>query len=151
MVQNLAPALGKQVTAMPQYSQFQPKPYRPRMSAYWYFDRWPYLRFILREASSFFVAYFAVLMLMQIAALNAGPSAYAKFEACLSTPPMLILNGFTLLFLLLHTVTWFNLVPRVMLREMRGKTMPEIAAAAPGYIAWIGASIIVALFALRII
>jgi len=151
MVQNLAPALGKQVTAMPQYSQFQPKPYRPRMSAYWYFDRWPYLRFILREASSFFVAYFAVLMLVQIAALNAGPTAYANFEACLRTPLMLILNGVTLLFLLLHAATWFNLVPRVMLREMRGKMTPEIAAATPGYVAWIGASIIVALFALRII
>jgi fumarate reductase subunit C len=64
---------------------------------------------------------------------------------------MLILNGITLLFLLLHAATWFNLVPRVMLREMRGKMTPEITAAAPGYIAWIGASIIVALFALRII
>src|SRR5260370_33349463 len=89
MVQNLAPALGKQVTAMPQYNQFRPKPYRPRMSAYWHFDRWPYLRFILREASSFFVAYFASLMLVQIAAFTAGSPAYAKFVACLKTLLML--------------------------------------------------------------
>src|SRR5258708_12726216 len=102
MVQNLAPALGKQVTAMPQYNQFQPKPYRPRMSAYWYFDRWPYLRFILREASSFFVAYFAVLMLVQIAALNGGPTAYANFEAFLRTPLTLLPTGAPFLFLLLH-------------------------------------------------
>jgi fumarate reductase subunit C len=136
---------------MPQYRQFQPKPYQPQMSAYWYFDRWPYLRFVLREASSFFVAYFAGLILFQVAALSGGPSRYAKFEECMRSPLMIILNGLTLAFLLLHAVTWFNLVPRVMMRQVLGKSIPDPVAAAPNYLIWLGATAIIGLFILRII
>lgn len=136
---------------MPQYSQFQPKPYHPRMSAFWYFDRWPYLLFILREVSSFFVAYFAALILVQVCALSAGPDAYAGFQACMRNPLMIILNAVTLLFLLLHGVTWFLLVPRVMVREVLGKPFPDILAAAPNFFVWIGASAIIGLFILRIL
>ena len=151
MVQDLAAALGEQVIAMPQYSEFQPKPYRPRMSAYWYFDRWPYLKFMLREASSFFVAYSAVMILLNIAALESGPSAVTRWEACLRSPGMLIFNAIALAFVLLHTVTWFNLVPRVMARQVLGKPVPDMMVAAPNYIIWLLASLIVALFALRIV
>jgi fumarate reductase subunit C len=136
---------------MPQYSQFQPKPYRPRMSAFWYFDRWPYLLFVLREFSSFFVAYFAVLILVQIAALSAGAAAYARFEACLRNPLIIILNTVTLLFLLLHAVTWFNLVPRVMMRQVLGRQLPGSMVSVPNYFVLIGASAIVGLFILRIL
>lgn len=136
---------------MPQYSQFQPKPYRPRMSAFWYFDRWPFLLFILRELSSFFVAYFAVLVLVQVCALSAGPTAYAGFQACLRNPLMIILNAVTLLFVLLHAVTWFNLVPRVMVREVTGRQLSDFLVASPNYFVFVGASAIVALFILRIL
>ncbi len=136
---------------MPQYSQFQPKPYRPRMSAFWYFDRWPYLLFVLREISSFFVAYFAVLVLVQIYALSADPTVYAAFQACMRNPLMIILNAVTLLFMLLHAATWFNLVPRVMAREMTGRQLSDLMVAAPNYFVFFGASVIIALFILRIL
>lgn len=136
---------------MPQYSEFQPKPYRPCVSAFWYFDRWPYLLFILRELSSFFVAYFAVLILVQIYALSAGPTAYANFQACMRNPLMIVLNGVTLLFLLLHAATWFNLVPRVMVRQVTGRPLSDFMVAAPNYFVFIGASVIVALFILRVL
>jgi Fumarate reductase subunit C len=55
---------------MPQYTQYQPKAYEPKMSAYWWLDQWHYLRYALREASSFFVGYFAIITLIQIAALD---------------------------------------------------------------------------------
>ena len=67
---------------MPQYRQFQPRAYQPKMSAYWYFDRWPYLKFMLREASSVFVAWFAVVILLQLNALISGAAAYANFQRC---------------------------------------------------------------------
>ncbi len=121
------------------------------MSPYWYFDRWHYLRFLLREASSLFVAYFAVLMLVNIAALANGPTAYARFEATLASPVFIITNAVALLFLLLHTVTWFSLVPRVMARQVLGKAIPDAVAALPNYLIWFAASLVVALFALRII
>lgn len=135
---------------MPQYTQYQPKVYRPRMSAYWWLDQWHYLRYALREASSFFVAYFAVVILVQIAALNAGPGRYAAFQACMRSPLMIVLNAIALAFLLLHAVTWFNLVPRVMVRQISGRPLPDTIASTPNFFIWIGASVIVALFILGI-
>jgi fumarate reductase subunit C len=136
---------------MPQYSQFQPKPYERPMSPFWYFDRWPYLKFILRESSSFFVAYFAVVILIHICAISSGPSSYAAFSAWMRTPTMITVNLIAFVFVVFHTVTWFMLVPRVMVRQVMGRSLPEMAAAAPNYAVWAVLSIVVALFALRVI
>ena len=136
---------------MPQYRQFQPKPYEPRMSPFWYFDRWPYLKFMLREASSVFVAYFAVITLVQIAAINGGPVAYAKFNALMAMPLMICLNILAFAFVCFHAITWFMLVPRVMMRQVLGRPTPDMMAAAPNFAIWLAASVIVAIFALRLL
>ena len=135
---------------MPQYTTFQPKPYRPRMSAYWYLDQWHYLRYALRESSSFFVAYFGAIMLLQIHALHAGPTHYAHFQAFMRCPAMIIINLVALAFFLLHAFTWFNLVPRVVVRQMLGKPTPNILSSAPNFAVWFGASVFVALFILGV-
>jgi fumarate reductase subunit C len=136
---------------MPQYRQFQPKAYLPEMRAYWYFDRWPYLKFMLREASSVFVAWFAVAMLLQLKALISGPTAYANFQQWMATPVVFIVNVITLVFVCFHAITWFMLVPRVMAREVLRRPTPELMAAAPNFGIWLVASVIIALFALRVI
>lgn len=134
---------------MPQYRTYQPQPYRPRMSPYWYMDRWPYLKFMVREASCIFVAYFAVVMLLQIRAIEHGTLAYAHFHHLMSCPAVLILNAIALILIAFHAVTWFALVPRVFIRHMVGPKIPDVFANAPNYGAWFVASLIVALFALR--
>jgi fumarate reductase subunit C len=105
----------------------------------------------MRESSSFFVAYFAVVTLVQIAALEAGPTRYAHFQAMMRCPGMIVLNAIALAFILLHAVTWFTLVPRVALRQVLGKPTPDIIASAPNFMVWFGASLIVALFILGVI
>ncbi len=136
---------------MPQYSTFQPKPYRPRMSPYWYFERWPYLKFMVRELSCVFVAYFAVVMLFQIHAISAGPGAYARFAACMRCPLILDLNAIALVFIVFHAVTWFALVPRVFVRDVMGPGIPDVVTMLPNFGAWFVASAIVAAFILRLI
>jgi fumarate reductase subunit C len=136
---------------MPQYRQFQPKAYRPEMRAYWYFDRWPYLKFMLREASSVFVGWFAVVMLLQLNALISGPAAYSNFQRWMATPAVFIVNILAFVFVCFHAITWFMLVPRVMTRAVLRKSTPELLSAAPNFGIWLVASVIVALFALRVI
>ena len=43
------------------------------------------------------------------------------------------------------------LVPRVMARQVLGRPTPEMMSAAPNFGIWLAASVIVALFALRVI
>lgn len=125
---------------VPAYTRHHPKWYRARVSTYWWIWKRAYRKFILRELSSIFVAWFVVLTLRQIRALARGPEAYAQFQAWLKSPLLIVLNGVSLLFLLFHTVTWFNLTPRAMAIRVRGKRVPDLLVAAPNYVAWLAIS-----------
>jgi fumarate reductase subunit C len=132
---------------MPQYKTFQPAQYRPKISPYWFFERWPYLKFMVRELSCVFVAYWAVVMLVQIWSIERGAGAYIRFEHWMSNPGILILNALSLFFIMFHAVTWFMLVPRVFVRQLLGTSaIPDEVAAAPSFGAWAIASIVVGLF-----
>jgi fumarate reductase subunit C len=119
------------------------------VSTYWWLWRWAYLKFILRELSSVFVAYFVVLVLLQLQALRQGPEAYAAFQAWLKMPWVLALNAISLVFVLFHTITWFNLAPRAMVVRMRGKRMPDRWVAGSNYVAWLVVSVVAAWLVLR--
>jgi fumarate reductase subunit C len=136
---------------MPRYAVYQPKLLQPQMSPYWYFDRWPYLRFMLREASCLFVAYFAVIMLVGINAIEHGPTAYAHYQATMRHPIFLIVNAISFILISFHAVTWFMLVPRVFMRHVLGFSIPDQLNAAPNFGVWVVASIVIALFVLRVI
>ena len=128
----------------PSYTEFHPKWHRTRVSTYWWLGRWPYVKFIARETSSIFVAFFVVMTLLQIRALSHGPQAYQAFQERLQTPPVLVLNIIVLFFVLFHTSTWFNLTPRAMVVRLRGKKLPDVMIIAPNYIGWLIVSGVIA-------
>ena len=119
------------------HNEYHPRWYRERVSTYWWLWRWPYLKFVLRELSSVFVAWFVVLTLLQIRALGQGEFAYAELQAWLRTPVVAMLNAVSFLFVLFHSITWFNLAPRAMAFRIGGKRIPDIFIAAPIYVAWV--------------
>src|SRR5579863_9811658 len=93
-------------------TEYLPKSYHPRVSTFWWLARWAYLKFILREASSVFVAWAVVVTLLQIRALTRGPAAYADFQNWLLNPLVLAMNIVSFFFVIFHAVTWFNLTPK---------------------------------------
>jgi fumarate reductase subunit C len=96
-----------------------------------------------------FVAYFVVLLLLQLRALSHGPEAYAAFQAWLKAPHVIALNGVSLLFVLFHTITWFNLAPRAMVVRVRGKRLPDLVIAGSNYVAWLVVSVAMAWLILK--
>lgn len=131
------------------YTELHPRWHRTRVSTWWWLARWSYFKFILRELSSIFVAYFVAITLLQVRALSNGPEAYAAFQSWLGRPYVIGLNALSFFFVLFHAITWFNLAPRAMVVRMRGKRVPDLAIAAANYAAWVGASAVVAWFVLR--
>jgi fumarate reductase subunit C len=130
-------------------AEYVPRSYRPRVSTYWWVARWAYLKFILREISSVFVAWVVVVTLLQVRALTRGPVAYAEFQTWLVNPFIMALNAISAFFILFHVVTWFNLTPKAMVVRMRGKRLPGVAVAAPNYVVWVLVSAAVAWILLR--
>jgi len=130
--------------AAPLHTEFHPRWYRRRVSTWWWLGSWPYLRFILRELSSVFVAYAVAILAWQLWAIARGPDAFAAVLQALRSPGLLALSGVSLLFVLFHAVTWFAAGPRALVLRLGGRRVPEAWIAAAGYAAWAGASAIVA-------
>lgn len=133
----------------PAYTKYHPQWYRARVSTYWWSRQWAYFKFILRELSSVFVAYFVVITLLQIRALAHGPAAYAEFQERLKTPILVAFNGISFFFVLFHAVTWFNLAPKAMAIRVRGRRVPDFLILLPNYVAWLAISAVVAWLLLR--
>ena len=131
------------------YTPFHPRWYRPHVSVYWWLGEWHYLKFILRELSSVAVATFVIETLFMLSALRDGPEAYAHFQQCMRNPLLIMLNVVSFLFIVFHTITWFNLAPSAMPVRMGGKRVPGALIAAPSYVAWIVVSGFVCWLVLR--
>jgi fumarate reductase subunit C len=133
----------------PNYTEYHPRWYRPRVSVYWWLGHWRYMKFVLRELTSVFVAIVVAITLLQLRALRSGPDAYARFQHRLQTPALIALSVISLFFVVFHTITWFNLTPRAMVIRLRGKRLPDFLVAAPNYAVWIALSGAIAWLVLR--
>ena len=130
----------------PGYTPYHPRWYRPRVSTYWWLHQWSYLKFVLRELSSVFVAFFVVTTLLLLRAVSLGPQAYSDFLTWMKNPLVIALNAISLLFVVFHTMTWFHLAPRAMPVRLRGRNIPEVLIVATNYAAWLLISGVVAWF-----
>lgn len=120
----------------PDYQIYHPRWYRPGVSIYWWLRRGTYVAFILREISAVFVAWFIVYLLMLLHALSQGAESYQQFMGWSAGVGILILNIVTLIFVLIHAVTWFNLAPQAMAVRLGGKRVPDILISGSNYGAW---------------
>src|SRR5262245_60120396 len=116
------------------------RPYRAPVPLLWWLKRRSYLMFVAREVSSLFVAWFVVFLLLLVRAVAQGPAAYERFLDLSANPFVLGLNVVALLFVLLHTVTWFNLAPSAMVVKVRGRRLPAMLIVAAHFAAWAAVS-----------
>lgn len=137
------------MSAEVRYTPYHPKWYRRRVSVWWWLQKPVYTVFVLRELTSVFVAFFALLLLWQVRAVAQGPEAYAQFLARLRNPLVFALNSVALLFVLFHAITWFNLAPKAMVVRLGGKRVPDRIIAAANYAACLVLSAAVAWILLR--
>ena len=130
------------------YTDYHPRWHRSRVSTYWWLWRGSYLAFITRELSSLFVAWAVVYLLLLIHAVGDGASSYEAFLRWAGRPPVLLLNVVTLLLVVFHAVTWFNLAPQAMVVHIGRRRVPGSLITASNYVAWALASALVALLVL---
>ncbi len=137
------------MSAAPRYTLYHPRWYRRRVSVWWWLQNRSYTRFVLRELTSVFVAFFAVVYLWQLRAIAQGPEAYVQFLARLKTPLFLALDTVAFFFVLFHAITWFNLTPKAMVLRLSGKRVPDGVIVGLNYAAWLVLSGAVAFLLLR--
>ena len=107
--------------------------YRRPISILWWTRKRTYFVFVMRELSSIFIAWFVVYLLLFLYAVGQGEADYRRFLDWAAAPWVIALNVVALVFVLLHTVTWFNLTPQAMDVRVGGRPVPSFHIIAGQY------------------
>jgi fumarate reductase subunit C len=118
--------------------------YQRRFPRTWWLANQRYLLFMVREVSSLFLAPFAVLYLVQIAVLAGGPDGYGGFIDATASPGWIAFGVIVLAFALVHSVTWMFQSASIFM-QLGMLRAPRALLIVLGFLAWIGASVLVAL------
>ena len=129
----------------PMYYKGYPKLYFKRKPIFWWTKKWAHMRFILRELTSVAVAWFSLILIFMIRSLRNGPDEYARFERVMEHPLVMVINVVALVFLIYHSITWFNLAPKAMVIRIGTNKVPGMLIAGLNYVAWLIVSIAVVL------
>ena len=114
----------------------------------WWLKRKPYVLFMIRELTSIFVAGYCIFLLVFVYKLTQGADIYGNFIDVLKSPSSVALHLITLVFVLYHTITWFNLTPKILVLYKGEERISQGLVAGTFYAGWIVVSVIVALFVL---
>ena len=109
----------------------------------WWNRRWAYRLVLLRELSAFAVAGYLVLLLLLVASVREGESAFADHLDVLKNPLLWIVHAVLLGLAQFHTSTWFRLVPKAMPLKLGGWRVPGELLIAGVNGAWLAVSIVV--------
>ena len=127
----------------PAHTAFHPRWYRQPVSSWWWLKSRSSLLFILREVSSLFVGWFVVFLLLLVRAVSNGDASYQEFLNWAARPEILLLNVVSLVFVVYHAVTWFNLAPQAMVVQLGDRRVPGLLIAASNYAAWVVVSVFI--------
>lgn len=125
----------------------RPQPYQPRMSLLWWVKRPGYLRYMLRELTCIWIAAYIGVVIVGLYRLGQGPEAWEGFREALSSAPGVAFQVVALLFVLYHTVTWFQLAPRTMPIYRDGRRVSDRWIQAAHYATWILVSALILILA----
>ncbi len=119
-------------------------PYRRAVSNTWWLQRRAYLLFMIREITSVFAAGYCVFLLVLLYGLGQGPETYSATLDLLKTPLVVVLQAIMLIFVLYHTITWFNLTPKIVVLRIKGERVSPLLIAGSIYGGWIVLSLVIA-------
>ena len=109
----------------------------------WWNRSWPYRIFLLRELSAIFVAIYMVLLLVLVQQVRAGEGSFEDYLDVLQNPILWAFHIVALAFALLHTVTWFQAVPKALPLKIGGRRVPPLQLIAGNYLIWTIVSVVV--------
>ena len=115
------------------------RPYvRPMSKTTWYMRNGRYKLYMLREMTSFLVAFYTFLTIYALAALSANSAdAWNNFISSQQSTVMVVFHAVALLYFLFYqTFPWFKLAPKAMPVQIGEKKLPGSYIVIGHYVAW---------------
>ena len=116
------------------------RPYvRPISKTTWYMRNGRYKIYVLRELTSFLVAFYSFFTICALAIIASGDAArWDSFIAAQQTTGWIVFHSLALLyFLFFQTFPWFKLAPKAMPVQVGDKKLPDSYIIIGHYVAWI--------------
>ncbi len=111
--------------------------YQTPLPWYWFTQRRSYRLFMAREATSVFLAGYLVYLIVWIYRIGQGPEGLAAAIDSARHPFTVGLHILALVAALYHSITWFNLTPKIMPLYIGEDRLPDFwAAILMGYLPW---------------
>ena len=121
----------------------RPKPYVRPMQGWWRKNPF-FVRYMIREASCVFLAAYALILLVGLLRLTQGEVAYNGWREALTSPASIVLHWLALLTVGYHAYTWWMVSPKTAPDfRLGGRPVPDLWIAAGGWLAAIGASVVI--------
>lgn len=118
---------------------------RPGLPVAWWRVNPRYTLYMLRELSSIFNALWALRVLLQFRQAHGSREGYDRFVAAQRRPAWIAYHLITLLFALIHSVTFLIAAGKGPTVHVRGRRVPERTLATGAFAGWAAASLAVAL------
>jgi fumarate reductase subunit C len=110
----------------------------------WYMRNKRYKVYVLRELTSFLVAFYTFLTIFALAALAKSPDSWNAFLATQQGAGMIIFHAVALLYFLFYqTFPWFKLAPKAMPIQVGEKKVPDAYIIIGHYVAWVIISVFI--------
>jgi fumarate reductase subunit C len=124
------------------------KEYIRPISVTWWLQRWAYTKFMIRDVTSIFIAGYCVFLMVMLCRANQGSEPFRAFYESLKSPFSVVLHAIAFIFAVIHSVTFFNLTPRVIVLFRGEEKVPERLIAGLHYAMWGVISLVLIIVAL---
>ena len=122
------------------------KEYIRPMPSTWWMHNYHLVLFMIRELTSVVAAGYAVLLLIIAYKAFRGSSEFdAFYKGVLLQPWMIALQLVAFVFVVFHSITWFNLLPQIMVVWRGEEKVSPVLIAGANYALWLLVSILVVL------
>ncbi len=109
----------------------------------WFTQRPSYRLFMAREATSVFLAAYLVYLIVWVYRIGQGPEGLATAIDSARRPLTVAMHIVALAAALYHSITWFNLTPKIMPLYIGEDRVPDFwTAILMGYLPWLVVSVI---------
>lgn len=122
--------------------------YRRPISSSWWMGKPNYILFMCREATAVFVWLYLIFYLYQLSQLGKDAGTYTTFLDQRASFPWILFHLVALVAAIYHSVTWFNLTPKVIVVRQGEEKVPDGLITGPHYAGWIGLSLTIIFIAL---
>ena len=120
---------------------------RPVLSSWW-MGKPNYILFMFRELTAVFVWLYLIFYLYQLSQLGKDAGTYTTFLDQRASFPWILFHLVALVAAIYHSVTWFNLTPKVIVVRQGEEKVPDGLIVGPHYAGWIGLSLAIIFIAL---